>query len=142
MKHFLTAFVFALISTAAVAEVINAPSTAASNRVIYNLNPLPPIVSNNRVQYPAGTAYVDRFGRPQTCNGPLIIDNTGAQTRIICNQPDSTVTTNPPIAANDLADLAPAAGEPVSTSLFRDSNLSSDRKIGLRSDKSTPRGGY
>jgi hypothetical protein len=142
MKHFLTTFVFALISTAAVAEVINAPSVTTNGRVIYNLNPMPPIISNNRVQYPAGTAYVDYLGRPQTCSGALIIDNSGARSRIICNQPNMTVNTNPPISANDLANLAPAAGEPVSTSLFRDSNLSSDRKIGLRSDKSAPRGGY
>ncbi len=135
MKYFLTTFVIVSMSSVAFAEAINAPRSAANGRVIYNLNPMPPIVSNNRVQYPAGTAYIDRSGRPQTCNGPLIIDSTSPRSRIICTQPDITAEANPPLAANDLANLAPAAGEPASTSLFRDSNLPSDRNAGLRSDR-------
>jgi hypothetical protein len=129
---------FVIMVTAATpvfAQVISGPAATLDNRVFYNLNPMPPIVSNNRVQYAPGTAYIDGYGRPKVCNGILNMDGKG-RSRVRCEpfiQPASPLSD---FTADAYSSLTPAAGGASSQHLRRDSNLSSDVAVELRSDKS------
>ncbi len=128
MKKILTFGITAVFASAALAQVpMGAPDGTG---IIYSLNPLPPIVSNNQINYPPGAPYVDATGVNRACKTPLVIDHANGNPHAICADRAAT----PANDAANLANLAPAAGGPQSLS---DRNLSSDGKLGLRTDRAT-----
>jgi hypothetical protein len=138
MKRLVTLCIVLMTAFAAHAVVINGPMIVPGSGIIYNLNPQPPIVSNNQVRYASGTAYMDGYGRPKTCNGQLTLDNARGTRRITCNELRTVAEPLSSSLADDLANLAPAAGGPTrSKSFFRDANLSSDSNTALRTDNHT-----
>jgi hypothetical protein len=125
---------------AALAQTINGPATIEGKGIIYNLNPTPPIVSNNRVHYAAGTAYTDSSGRPRICNGILKIEGRG-RSRVQCSAVSQPAPASN-VSADSFSTLSPAAGGSPSGSLRKDSTLSSDNNASLRTDKAMVGSGY
>lgn len=125
---------------AAFAQTIHGPAAIAGERIIYNLNPAPPILSNNRVLYGAGTAYTDSSGRPRICNGILKIEGRG-KSRVQCTALREASPV-PTVSAESFSTLEPAAGTSLSESLRSDAALSSDNSAGLRTDRAMTKSGY
>jgi hypothetical protein len=133
MKKFLLLAAAAFVAPAAFAQVVNGPAIYPGNGIVYNLNPMPPIVSNYGTQYALGTAYLDARGRPRVCSGYIDVTTSNGAVRAACRP----LAAPAPSSAAALANMAPAAG-PVGSAernLRSDSNLRSDRTSGLRTDK-------
>ena len=134
MRHFCALIIYTVASIPAFAQTISGPAITPDNRVIYNLTAIPPVVSNNRVLYSLGTAYTDGYGKLRVCDGILTIEGRG-RSRAQCQSTSAPIAPTPNISAESFSTLAPAAGEPQSNSLFKDSDLSSDSSKGLQNDK-------
>jgi hypothetical protein len=137
MKKLLTVSLVLLFASGASAQILSngvlynngVQGGINGANIVYNVSPLPPILSNNHVIYPSGTAMVANGGGAVACNSPLTIDPVNGTQQITCHNP--VVRQNDASSATTLANLAPAAGGPRALS---DRNLTSDSNASLRND--------